>query len=130
MLATSPENKMQEVFKFSTMADPRVKQIRIKTGVVKRLAKEKVMYEKEAVKEKEKLEKMQASGEDSYVIRKQEEVIKESMMMIPDTARRYQMAYNELQEILDNEQELVECAEYQAAQEVLRESSKTVAATE
>ncbi|GFQ74297.1 tubulin-specific chaperone A [Trichonephila clavata] len=112
------------------MADPRIKQIKIKTGVVKRLAKEKLMYEKEADKEKAKLEKMQASGEDSYLIRKQEEVIKESVMMVPDTMKRYQVAFNELQEILDNEQELAESEEYQAAVEVLKETSKSIAAAE
>ncbi|KFM77496.1 Tubulin-specific chaperone A, partial [Stegodyphus mimosarum] len=111
------------------MADSRTKQIRIKTGVVKRLAKEKLMYEKEAEKEKAKLEKMKASGEDSYMIRKQEEVIKESIMMIPDTVKRYQVAHNELQEILDNELELAESEEYQAALEVLKETSKTIEAT-
>lgn len=36
-----------------------------------RLAKEKVMYEKESEKEKAKLERMQAAGDDSYMIRKQ-----------------------------------------------------------
>nr|XP_042899123.1 tubulin-specific chaperone A [Parasteatoda tepidariorum] len=111
------------------MSDPRLKQIRIKTGVVKRLAKEKVMYEKEALKEKEKLEKMQASGEDSYLIRKQEEVMKESRMMIPDTIKRYQVAYQELQEMLENDVELSEEEVYQAAAEVLKESSNIVAAT-
>ena len=108
------------------MADVRIKQIKIKTGVVKRLAKEKVMYEKEAQKEKAKLEKMQASGDDSYMIRKQEEVIKESMFMIPDTLKRFQVAHNELKEILDNEVELAESEEYQAAAEVLKETLKTV----
>jgi len=108
------------------MADPRIKQIKIKTGVVKRLAKEKVMYEKEAEKEKAKLEKMKASGDDSYMIRKQEEVIKESMEMIPDTGKRFQVAYNELKDILDNEVELSEKEEYQAAVEILKETSKTV----
>ncbi|XP_035228235.1 tubulin-specific chaperone A-like [Stegodyphus dumicola] len=91
-----------------------------------RLAKEKLMYEKEAAKETAKLEKMKASGEDSYMMRKQEEVIKESIMMIPDTVKRYQMARNELQEILDNELELAESEEYQAALEVLKETSKTI----
>ncbi|KAF8793818.1 Tubulin-specific chaperone A like protein [Argiope bruennichi] len=110
--------------------DPRIKQIKIKTGVVKRLAKEKLMYEKEAEKEKTKLEKMQATGEDDYLIRKQEEVIKESLMMVPNTMKRYQMAYNELQEILDNEQELAETEEYQAAAEVLKETSKSISASE
>ncbi|XP_071039353.1 tubulin-specific chaperone A-like [Parasteatoda tepidariorum] len=87
------------------------------------------MYEKEALKEKEKLEKMQASGEDSYLIRKQEEVMKESRMMIPDTIKRYQVAYQELQEMLENDVELSEEEVYQAAAEVLKESSNIVAAT-
>lgn len=34
------------------MADPRIKTLKIKTGVVKRLAKEKVVYEKEAEQQK------------------------------------------------------------------------------
>ena len=40
-----------------TMADPRVRQIKIKTGVVRRLVKERVMYEKEAKQQEEKIEK-------------------------------------------------------------------------
>ncbi|XP_054715036.1 tubulin-specific chaperone A-like [Uloborus diversus] len=111
------------------MADPRVKQIKIKTGVVKRLAKEKLMYEKEVQKEKAKLEKMQATGEDSYLVRKQEEVVKESIMMIPDTVKRYNIAYTELKEILDNELELAESEEYIAAAEVLKETFKTIEAS-
>ncbi|GFR30736.1 tubulin-specific chaperone A, partial [Trichonephila clavata] len=59
-----------------------------------------------------------------------EEVIKESVMMVPDTMKRYQVAFNELQEILDNEQELAESEEYQAAVEVLKETSKSIAAAE
>lgn len=34
------------------MADPRIKTLKIKTGVVRRLAKEKVVYEKEADQQK------------------------------------------------------------------------------
>jgi len=98
--------------------------------VVKRLAKEKLMYEKEAEKEKAKLEKMKTSGDDSYMIRKQEEVIKESQMMVPDTVKRYQVAYKELQEILENDTELSEDESYQAAVKVLEETAIAVASTE
>lgn len=45
------------------MADPRLKQIRIKTGVVSRIAKEKVSYEKETENEKARLLKLKESGE-------------------------------------------------------------------
>lgn len=45
------------------MADPRVKTLKIKTGVVKRLTKEKLMYIKETEQQREKVEKLKASGE-------------------------------------------------------------------
>uniref|UniRef100_A0A7N5JAA2 Tubulin-specific chaperone A n=1 Tax=Ailuropoda melanoleuca TaxID=9646 RepID=A0A7N5JAA2_AILME len=54
------------------MADPRVRQIKIKTGVVKRLVKEKIMYEKEAKQQEEKIEKMKAEDGENYAIKKQE----------------------------------------------------------
>ena len=55
--------------------DPvKVKALRIKTGVVKRTGKEKVMYRKEADKEKEKIEKMKAEGKDEADIKKMTEV--------------------------------------------------------
>ncbi|EFB29058.1 hypothetical protein PANDA_009050, partial [Ailuropoda melanoleuca] len=53
------------------MADPRVRQIKIKTGVVKRLVKEKIMYEKEAKQQEEKIEKMKAEDGENYAIKKQ-----------------------------------------------------------
>ena len=53
------------------MADPRVRQIKIKTGVVKRLVKEKMMYEKEAKQQEEKIEKMKAEDGENYAIKKQ-----------------------------------------------------------
>jgi tubulin-specific chaperone A len=44
------------------MADPRIKAIRIKTGVVKRLAKEIVMYEKEADEQRQRIQKFKDQG--------------------------------------------------------------------
>ena len=44
------------------MADPRLKQIRIKTGVISRITKEKQSYEKETETEKERLLKLKAKG--------------------------------------------------------------------
>lgn len=70
------------------MADPRIRQLVIKTGVVKRLAKEKTVYEKEVKTEFVRLEKFKTDGADEHVIRKQEEVIQECQMMIPDSKRR------------------------------------------
>lgn len=70
------------------MADPRIRQITIKTGIVKRLTKEKIMYEKEAKLQENRVEKLRAAAEDEYMLRKQEEVLRECLMMVPDTQRR------------------------------------------
>lgn len=44
------------------MADPRIKTIKIKTGVVRRIAKEKVMYEKEADQQRGRIQKFKDEG--------------------------------------------------------------------
>lgn len=72
----------------NTMADPRIRQLKIKTGIVKRIAKEKVAYEKEAEQQKVRVQKLKDEGADEYNIRKQEEVLQESLMIIPDCQRR------------------------------------------
>lgn len=54
--------------------DPRLKALRIKTGVVKRTAKEEISYRKEAEQQKAKVEKMKAAGKDEHDIRKMNEV--------------------------------------------------------
>ncbi|GFO34223.1 tubulin-specific chaperone a [Plakobranchus ocellatus] len=102
------------------MADPRLKQIKIKTGVVKRLTKEKESYEKEALQLEEKVEKMKADGKDEYDIKKQGEVLQESRSMVPDTIRRLKKAYAELDEILEKESDLSEAEEYTQAKEILK----------
>jgi tubulin-specific chaperone A len=52
------------------MTDPRAKQIKIQTGVVKRIIKEKSMYEKEVQQTENRIEKMKTDGKDEYDIRK------------------------------------------------------------
>ncbi|XP_016359573.1 tubulin-specific chaperone A-like [Sinocyclocheilus anshuiensis] len=102
-----------------TMADPRIRQIKIKTGVVKRLAKEEVLYIKEAKQQEEKIERLKAEAGDEYVIKKQMEVLQESRMMIPDCHRRLAMAHADLQQLLETEEELAEMEEYKEARTVL-----------
>jgi tubulin-specific chaperone A len=70
------------------MADPRLRQIFIKTGVVRRYAKEKISYEKETEKEQKRIQKFRDENRDIHDIRKQEEVIQENLMMIPECQRR------------------------------------------
>ncbi|KAM5194539.1 tubulin-specific chaperone A [Mantella aurantiaca] len=101
------------------MADPRVRQMKIKTGVVKRLSKEKLMYEKEAKQQEEKIERMKTEGGDEYVIKKQTEILQETRMMIPDCHRRLEAAYTDLTQILENEKDLEEAEEYKDARAML-----------
>ncbi|XP_004411239.1 PREDICTED: tubulin-specific chaperone A isoform X1 [Odobenus rosmarus divergens] len=101
------------------MADPRVRQIKIKTGVVKRLVKEKMMYEKEAKQQEEKIEKMKAEDGENYAIKKQAEILQESRMMIPDCQRRLEAAYTDLLQLLESEKDLEETEEYKEARLVL-----------
>ncbi|VDN88655.1 unnamed protein product, partial [Brugia pahangi] len=85
------------------MADPTLlRDISIKTGVVKRLVKELCYYEKEEEKSVIKLQAMQGSSDaDEHVVKKQIELIqvifwekkclsffKETKQMIPECARR------------------------------------------
>ncbi|XP_023163543.1 tubulin-specific chaperone A [Drosophila hydei] len=104
------------------MADPRIRQLVIKTGVVKRLAKEKTVYEKEVKTEFVRLEKFKTDGADEHVIRKQEEVIQECQMMIPDSKRRLQKEFEVLQKYLQDEQDLKETEAYTKAAEMLSEA--------
>uniref|UniRef100_A0AC11EDM4 Tubulin folding cofactor A n=1 Tax=Ovis aries TaxID=9940 RepID=A0AC11EDM4_SHEEP len=122
------------------MADPRVRQIKIKTGVVKRLVKEKMMYEKEAKQQEEKIEKMKAEDGENYAIKKQRcelnahvlpslhvsqvvllqaEILQESRMMIPDCQRRLEAAHTDLLQLLESEKDLEEAEEYKEARLVL-----------
>ncbi|XP_016126844.1 tubulin-specific chaperone A [Sinocyclocheilus grahami] len=94
-------------------------QIKIKTGVVKRLAKEEVLYIKEAKQQEEKIERLKAEAGDEYVIKKQLEVLQESRMMIPDCHRRLATAHADLQQLLETEEELAEMEEYKEARTVL-----------
>jgi len=99
--------------------DPRIRQIKIKTGVVKRLTKEKEMYEKEAIQIAGKIEKMKDDGKDEYDIKKQNEVLNESRSMVPDTVRRLKVAYGELDDLLEKEADLAEAEEFSLAQTAL-----------
>ncbi|PSN42453.1 Tubulin-specific chaperone A [Blattella germanica] len=110
------------------MADPRIKALKIKTGVVKRVAKEKVMYEKEAEEQRQRIQKYKDQGKDEHDIKKQEEVLQESLMMVPDCQRRLVKAYDELKLLLETESSLSGAEEYIAAQKVLDEAKNQLPA--
>ena len=82
-------------------SDPKLKKLRIQTGVVKRCGKEKLSYRKEANLQKEKLEKMKQEGKDDIQIKNMSEQIQESLMMIPDCHRRLEKAVGEIKVFKD-----------------------------
>ena len=86
-----------------------------------RLAKEVAYYEKEVKENEEKLEKMKESNSDSYDIKKFEEVLGESYMMIPDSKARFQKSLEELSLFLDTNS--VEGEWVATAQSILKENS-------
>ncbi|KAL5257758.1 hypothetical protein ACHWQZ_G012623 [Mnemiopsis leidyi] len=93
------------------------RQLKIKTGVVKRLSKELVMYEKEVTDGEAKLVQMKESGQDAYDIKKYTEVVAESRAMVPDCRNRLKKAVQDL-DILLEDTSLSEAEEYKAAQEI------------
>ncbi|XP_068693520.1 tubulin-specific chaperone A-like [Montipora foliosa] len=103
----------------ASAADPK-RQLHIKTGVLKRLSKEKVMYDKEVVEQSAKIEKMKAENKDEHDIKKQIEVLEESKIMIPDCKRRIKAAYNDLQNLVaSTEGEYTDTEEHKNAKALL-----------
>jgi len=110
--------------------DPRLKQIKIKTGVLKRVGKEKLSYRKEADMQKAKLDKMKEDGKDEHDVKKMGEVLQETLMMIPDCHRRIVAAKGELEQLLETEADLrtkedgEECEEFLAAEAQVKEADE------
>ncbi|XP_057675676.1 tubulin-specific chaperone A [Corythoichthys intestinalis] len=101
------------------MTDPRIRQIKIKTGVLKRLIKEEASYRTEANKQEEKIEQLKAEAADNFLIKQHTASLQETIMMIPDSRRRMTVARADLQQLLEAEEELSESAEYQEAKSLL-----------
>ena len=66
-----------------------------------RLAKEVDSYVKEASSNEARVQKMKDDGRDEYDIRKAEEVLAESCMMIPDSKSRHEAALTDLKDLID-----------------------------
>eukprot|EP01040_Poterioochromonas_malhamensis_P000510 gene510-544_t len=77
------------------------KKLKVQIGVCKRMKKEVAAYEKEVITNEARVQKMKDEGRDIYDIRKQEEVLQESYMMVPDSKNRFQEALNELNNLLE-----------------------------
>ncbi|XP_018025206.1 tubulin-specific chaperone A-like [Hyalella azteca] len=104
------------------MADPRLKSLRIKTGVLKRTYKETISYQNEAAKIQEKIKKMQEDGEDVFYVKKQDGLLQETQSVIVDCQRRLNIAYADVSKLVQDETELEEAEEYIAAKAALEEA--------
>ncbi|EWM24337.1 tubulin-specific chaperone a [Nannochloropsis gaditana] len=91
--------------------DELLRQLKIKVGVARRLIKEAASYEKEAAAQEQKIAGMRTEGRDSYDIKKQEEVLQESYMMIPDSKSRLQAALEHLAAFLTQSRDVKEVQE-------------------
>ena len=92
-------------------------------GIAKRMVKEVNAYEKEVEENEARIQKMRDDGKDPYDIRKQEEVLQESYMMVPDSKARMENAVGDLEGAIAD----CEGAEDLDA-EVLEEAKQLVAA--
>ncbi|KAI9315887.1 tubulin binding cofactor A [Dichotomocladium elegans] len=96
-----------------------VRELKIKTNVVKRIAKEGVAYEKEAEAQQKRIDKLIADNADEADVRKQKEVLDETLMMIPDVKKRLAAAIKDLQDKEDPQ--YAGTVELEEAQKVLAE---------
>jgi len=101
----------------------KLRNLKIKTGVVKRYTKEKQSYEKEAADQERKIEKFLAEGKDELFMRQQTECLKESQLMVPEVQRRLLTAFEELKGIVsEHEENLGQTEEYKSAVQILSEA--------
>ncbi|KAJ8611989.1 hypothetical protein CTAYLR_004401 [Chrysophaeum taylorii] len=77
------------------------KQVAIKTGIVKRLVKEVAHYKVETQQHESRVEQMKSDGKDVYDIKKAQEILDETRMMITDASRRLDDALDELENLMD-----------------------------
>ncbi|KAI9307195.1 tubulin binding cofactor A [Cunninghamella echinulata] len=81
-----------------------LKELKIKTNVVKRIYKEHIAYGKEAETQQKRIDKLIAEGADEADVRKQKEVLEETFQMIPDVKKRLAVAYKDLEDKTDDPQ--------------------------
>ncbi|KAI8976913.1 tubulin binding cofactor A [Pilobolus umbonatus] len=76
--------------------------LKIKTNIVKRIHKETIGYDKEAANQQKRIDKLIENSADEADIRKQKEVLDETLQMIPDVQKRLAIAHQELREQIEN----------------------------
>ncbi|KZV69714.1 tubulin binding cofactor A [Peniophora sp. CONT] len=102
------------------------KQLRIKTGVAKRLMKEVGMYRKEVEQNQIRLEKLRADGAEDWDVKNAGLLVAESEKMVTDSSDRMGRAVGELRDLVvlaKKHPELSNDEEYLKAEEALEEAA-------
>jgi len=98
------------------------------TNSCTRLQKEIHSYEKEAKQEKERVQSLRLEGAEPAVVRKQEEIVKETLGMIPQVFSKLKDTADELSSLLaiavSGDKTLTESEEYLVAKQKVEELTK------
>ncbi|KAI9474407.1 hypothetical protein LPJ78_004806 [Coemansia sp. RSA 989] len=85
----------------ASLQTPILKSLKIKTGAVKRLVREREVYILEVEQQRDRIDKLhQKEGIDDADIRKQNEVLEETLQMIPYMERRIREAMQDLENLV------------------------------
>lgn len=101
------------------------RQLKIKSGIVKRITREFDSYHKEIQRDKDRIEKLRDKSASENEIRKQEEVLSETIAMVPNTRKRLQDALEDLCNFMkdnDTEAELISSDEWREAEEYISQA--------
>lgn len=91
----------------NTKKDDPERQLMIKTKSCQRLEKEVSYYKKEVQENEDKLSNMKEKGSDPYDVKKFQEVLDESYMMIPDSRARFEKGLDELHSFMKSNEEIL-----------------------
>ena len=80
------------------------KKLKILFNSLKRLKKEVKYYNNELIENENKLNKMVEEDKDKYDIKKQQEIVDETKMMIPDSTKRLQNKINDFENFIQDAQ--------------------------
>lgn len=105
------------------------RQLKIKSGIVRRITREFESYQKEILKDKDRIEKLRDNGGTESEIRKQEEVLQETISMVPNTRKRLQDGLEDLMNFMkenDTVEEVITSEEWNEASVIISKAQETI----
>jgi Tubulin binding cofactor A len=104
-------------------------QLKIKSSILRRILKEYFSYQSEVVTDKDRIQRLKSSGASLYSIKKQEEVLLETISMIPNAHERLLQTFNDFSNFIQDcrvQQSILESNEWKSAQKVFCEAQETL----